>query len=140
MSSHFDKMEEELNLLSTNMEAITECSEKISSNLSGKRSELTKLSSRHSVLTKLQFLFELSTKMRSLIEQSLDNEAVKLYLRAENTLEQYKHFPSIQSIDEECKVILEELKEKLHKQLANREVISLFVDIIYHNIIISGIN
>lgn len=123
MSSHFDKMEQELNLLSKNMDKITKCSDDISVNLRGRRQDLTKLSSTHSVLTKLQFLFELSPKMRSCIEQNAYNEAVKYYLRAEPTLAQYQHFPSIQAIDEECIVILEKLKQKLHEQLSNREVI-----------------
>ena len=122
MSSHFDKMEEELTLLSTNMESITKKSETISDNLKGRRHELSKLANTHEVLTKLQFLFELSPKMCESIEQNQYNEAVKYYLRAEKTLRQYSHFPSIQAINEECLSIIEDLKQKLYQQLSNREV------------------
>jgi hypothetical protein len=122
MSSHFDKMEEELNLLSTNMEAITKSSEEISNNLKGRRQDLSKLATTHSVLTKLQFLFQLSPKMRSCIEQNCYNDAVKYYLRAERTLAQYCHFPSIKAINEECNDILKDLNIKLYQQLSNKEV------------------
>src|SRR6266496_2655558 len=108
MSSNFDKMEEELQLLSTNMEGITKCSEDISNNLRGRRQDLTKLATTHSVLKKLQFLFDLSPKMKFCIEAKSYNDAVKYYLRAEKALAQYRHFPSIQAIDDECKVILVE--------------------------------
>ena len=122
MSSHFDKMEEELNLLSKNMEAITKSSEEISNNLKGRRHDLSKLANTHEVLTRLQFLFELSPKMRESIEQNQYNEAVKYYLRAEKTLNQYSHFPSIQAIKDESLTIVQELKQKLYQQLSNREV------------------
>ncbi|CAG2165668.1 unnamed protein product [Oppiella nova] len=121
MSSHFDKMEEELTLLSTNMEGITRSSEQISDNLKGRRHDLSKLANTHEVLTKLQFLFELSPKMRESIEQNQYNEAVKYYLRAERTLGQYLHFPSISAINEECLQIVAQLKQKLYQQLSNRE-------------------
>ena len=125
MSSHFDKMEEELKLLSANMETITTTSEDITSNLKGRRHELTKLANTHEVLTRLQFLFELSPKMRESIEQNRFNEAVKYYLRAERTLEQYSHFPSIQAIKDESLSIAEQLRQKLYQQLSNREVLIL---------------
>ncbi|XP_054167190.1 vacuolar protein sorting-associated protein 51 homolog [Oppia nitens] len=121
MSSHFDKMEEELTLLSTNMEEITKNSEQISTNLKGRRGDLSKLANTHDVLTKLQFLFELSPKMRESIEQNQYNEAVKCYLRAEQTLGLYIHFPSIQAINEECLIIVNQLKDKLYQQLTNQE-------------------
>ena len=122
MSSHFDKMEEELNLLSKNMEVITKSSEEISDNLKGRRHDLSKLANTHEVLTRLQFLFELSPKMRETVQQNQYNEAVKYYLRAEKTLDQYSHFPSIQAIKDESLTIVEELKQKLYQQLSNREV------------------
>lgn len=141
MSTNFDKMEDELKLLSTNMEEITKSSEQISSNLrvrSVNKSEklrfnfislirhhdLTKLSNTHNLITKLQFLFELSPQMKLSIEEKSYNEAVKLYLKAEKTLNQYCHFPSIAAIDEECKEILNKLKINLHEQFASKEVCS----------------
>jgi hypothetical protein len=119
-------MEEELNLLSKNMEAITKSSEHISDNLKGRRQDLSKLADTHEVLTRLQFLFELSPKMRESIEQNQYNEAVKYYLRAEKTLDQYSHFPSIEAIKHESLSIVEHLKQKLYQQLSNREVFHLY--------------
>ncbi|RWS11457.1 vacuolar protein sorting-associated protein 51-like protein, partial [Dinothrombium tinctorium] len=121
MSANFDKMEEELKRLSENVEAITTRSEEISSNLKVRREELTKLSNTHSVLQKLQFLFDLSPRMKACIASSEYIDAVKYYLRAEQTLERYRHFPSIKAIDEECCHILNQLKGKLHNQFTSDE-------------------
>ncbi|RWS28273.1 vacuolar protein sorting-associated protein 51-like protein [Leptotrombidium deliense] len=121
MSSHFDKMEEELRQLSGNVDEITKRSEKISKNLKVRREDLTKLSNTHSVLQKLQFLFELSPKMKSCVVQNEYLDAVKYYLKAEKTLERYRHFPSIQAIDVECRKTLDQLKNKLLQQFTNDE-------------------
>ena len=109
------------------MEAITKSSEHISDNLKGRRQDLSKLADTHEVLTRLQFLFELSPKMRESIEQNQYNEAVKYYLRAEKTLDQYSHFPSIEAIKHESLSIVEHLKQKLYQQLSNREVFYLYL-------------
>ena len=69
--------------------------------------------------------------MRESIEQNQYNEAVKYYLRAERTLGQYLHFPSIEAINEECLQIVAQLKQKLYQQLSNREV---FIINIFHEI------
>lgn len=122
MSSNFDKMEDELMMLTKNMDNITDCSESISCNLKSRRQELSKLSNTHDVLKKLSFLFELAPRMQKSIEADAYNEAVKCFLQAEKTLDQYKHFPSIQVIDNECRVIVAVLKTHLHQQFANGEV------------------
>jgi len=116
MSSNFDKMEQELTSLSCKMDGIIANSSKIHTNLDGKRSELNRLSSTHSLLQKLHFMFELAPKMHCCMEKKEYNEAVKYYLQAETALERYRHFPSISAIDQECKNLLAQLKEKLHQE------------------------
>lgn len=114
-------MEEELHLLSANMDNITTCSEDISNNLKTRRQDLSKLSDTHAVLKKLQFLFELAPRMQKSIEDNAINEAVKCFLKAEKALEQYRHFPSIKVIDEECHAIVVQLKSKLHEQFSSSD-------------------
>lgn len=122
MSSNFDKMEDQLLLLTKNMDSITDCSEHISLNLKSRRQELSKLSNTHDVLKKLSFLFELAPRMQKSIEDGAYTDAVKCFLQAEKALDQYKHFPSIQAIDNECRVIVAALKKHLHDQFASGEV------------------
>ena len=126
MSSKFDKMEDELQQLSKNMDLITEGSEKISKNLCTRRQDLTKLSNTHDVLKKLQFLFELSPSMTKCIEKKDYNKAVALYLKAETALERYSHFPSIEKISQECTQILTNLKTTLRNMFSEKDV-SLFI-------------
>ncbi len=122
MSSHFDKMEHELNLLSQNMQLITNKSNEIAVNLSGKRDELTRMSSTHFLLNKIQFILELPAKMQSLIGQNKLIEAVDDYIQAKHALDLYSHFPSIKNIQVECTEMLDLIKSRLYDQLANEEV------------------
>ena len=124
MSSNFDKMEEELKSLSVNMDGIISGSRTIHDNLKDKRSALNKLSSTYSLLQKLHFMFELAPKMRAFMRDKLYNDAVKYYLKAEKALEQYRHFASIRAIDEECRQLLTELKDRLHQQFSDPDVSS----------------
>lgn len=126
MSSHFDKMEHELNLLSKNMELITKKSDEIAVNLSGKRDELTRMSSTHFLLNKIQFILELPAKMQTLIGQNKLIEAVDDYIQAKHALDLYSHFPSIKNIQIECTEMLDLIKSRLYDQLANEEVILCF--------------
>lgn len=130
MSSHFDKMEHELNLLSKNMELITKKSDEIAVNLSGKRDELTRMSSTHFLLNKIQFILELPAKMQTLIGQNKLIEAVDDYIQAKHALDLYSHFPSIKNIQVECTEMLDLIKSRLYDQLANEEV-TLSSDLIY---------
>ena len=114
-------MEDELQQLSLNMAKITGSSKEISKNLKNKRQDLTKLANTYTVLQKLQFLFELAPKMQSAISRKDYGEAVRFYLSAELALDRYKNFPSIKAIDDECSVILSELKQRLHEQLVTNE-------------------
>lgn len=122
MSSHFDKMEHELNLLSKNMQLITNKSNEIATNLSGKRDELTRMSSTHFLLNKIQFILELPVKMQALIEQDKLVDAVNDYIKAKNALDLYSHFPSIKSIQIECSEMLDIIKCKFYEQLSNEQV------------------
>ena len=122
MSSHFDKMEHELNLLSQNMQLITNKSNEIATNLSGKRDELTRMSSTHLLLNKIQFILELPSKMQTLIEQNRLVDAVNDYTQAKHALDLYSHFPSIKNIQIECSEMLDIIKSRLYDQLSNEEV------------------
>lgn len=122
MSSHFDKMEHELNLLSQNMQLITDKSNEIAKNLGGKRDELTRMSSTHFLLNKIQFILELPSKMAALIKQNKLVEAVDDYIQAKHALDLYSHFPSIKNIQIECTEMLDIIKSRFYEQLSNGEV------------------
>ena len=122
MSNHFDKMEEQLMELSSNMEKITVSSEEISKNLATRRQDLSKLSATDGVLKKLQFLFDLPPKMKRYIEEKKYDEAISSYNQAVGTLSRYSHFPSIEAIDHECEQILDKLRQELYNQLQDSDV------------------
>ncbi|XP_053214066.1 vacuolar protein sorting-associated protein 51 homolog isoform X2 [Panonychus citri] len=122
MSNHFDKMEEQLTELSSNMEKITVSSEEISKNLATRRQDLSKLSATDGVLKKLQFLFDLPPKMKKYIEERKYDEAISSYNQAVGTLSRYSHFPSIEAIDHECEQILSKLRQELYNQLQDSDI------------------
>ncbi|KAI2801931.1 Vacuolar protein sorting-associated protein 51 [Blomia tropicalis] len=121
MSSHFDKMEHELNILSKNMKLITNKSNEIAINLSGKRDELSRMSDTHFLLNKIQFILELPTKMQTLIEQNRLVDAANNYLHARKALDLYSHFPSIKNIQLECSEMLNIIKFRFYEQLSCEE-------------------
>lgn len=119
MSSHFNKMEVELDALSTNMLAITNKSSQVTKNISGRRDELCQLTSTHLLLNKLQFILELPIKMNELIQEKKFEQAVEDYLCAKKTLDLYANFPSIKNIQIECNEMLDKIKETFYDQLSN---------------------
>ncbi|KAI7693137.1 hypothetical protein SSS_05087 [Sarcoptes scabiei] len=83
MTSHFSRMEHELNLLSEKMDSITSKSEMIAENLNQNRDELARMSSRNQLLDKIQFILKLPKNMQTLIKENRFNEAVDNFLNAE---------------------------------------------------------
>lgn len=129
-------MEHELNLLSQNMELITNKSGEIAKNLGGKREELDRMSTTHSLLNKVQIILELPDTMNTLINENNLIAAVDHYLKAKSALDMYSHFSSIKTIQFECTEMLDNIKEQLYQQLLNEEVIdSIFLsEFIYDSI------
>lgn len=119
MTSHFDKMEHELNLLSENMDKITTKSNKIAKNLNGKREQLTQMTTKNNLLNKIQFILELPNKMKNLIEQNNYNAAVDDYLNVKQSLDKYSHLSSFKNIKSECDEMLDQIKKHFYEQLSN---------------------
>ncbi|XP_054709728.1 vacuolar protein sorting-associated protein 51 homolog [Uloborus diversus] len=121
MKNDFKKMEEEMDCLSSNMSAITDFSGNITSTLQGRRQQISKLSGVHMLLKKLQFLFELPPRLKSCIENESYGQAVRYYLKAQKVLHQYEHMPSFRGIQEDCDILIGELKVKLQEQFKSKD-------------------
>ncbi|XP_038070906.1 vacuolar protein sorting-associated protein 51 homolog [Patiria miniata] len=121
MKTDFKKMEEEMDRLATNMDAITDFSAKISGTLQDRREQITKLSSVHMLLKKLQFLFELPARLKKCIEMKAYSQAVRYYVKARAVLLQYQHMTSFHGIQQDCNEIVNDLRMILREQFSNRE-------------------
>ncbi|XP_064631318.1 vacuolar protein sorting-associated protein 51 homolog isoform X2 [Lineus longissimus] len=121
MKNDFKKMEDEMDCLATNMEAITEFSGRISNTLQDRRQQITKLAGVHALLKKLQFLFELPARLKKCIEMQSYSQAVRYYTKAQKVLHQYQHMPSFCSIQQDCNSIVEDLRGKLKEQFRDKE-------------------
>nr|XP_015838681.1 PREDICTED: vacuolar protein sorting-associated protein 51 homolog isoform X2 [Tribolium castaneum] len=119
MKVDFKKMENEMDLLASNMSSITSFSDQINSTLQDTRSQISKLSGVHTLLQRLQFLFKLPTSLKTRMEEKRYIEAVQDYLHAQRVLEQYGNLPSLQGIKTDCETILIELKKELRKHFSN---------------------
>ncbi|XP_035228187.1 vacuolar protein sorting-associated protein 51 homolog [Stegodyphus dumicola] len=121
MKNDFKKMEEEMDCLSSNMSIITEFSGNISSTLQGRRQEISKLTGVHTLLKKLQFLFELPPCLKTCIQNGSYGQAVRYYLKAQRVLLQYEHMPSFHGIQEDCDMLVNQLKQKLREQFKSKD-------------------
>ncbi|XP_052828985.1 vacuolar protein sorting-associated protein 51 homolog [Octopus bimaculoides] len=133
MKNDFKKMEDEMDLLATNMASITEFSAKISDTLQDQRQQITKLAGVHALLKKvccltitpfLSYFFVLF-EMVGLDEISL------YYTKAEKVLIQYNHMPSFKRIHEDCLVIVDELCQKLKEKFQEKDVNTFFSGLFY---------
>ncbi|KAH7639298.1 vacuolar protein sorting 51 [Dermatophagoides farinae] len=125
MTSHFDKMEHELNLLSTNMDKITSRSNDIAKNLNGKREQLTQMSAKNTLLEKIQFILELPNKMKQLIDRNEYNKAVDDYLNAKYSLDKFAHLSSFRNIQTDCNEMLAEIRRHFYEQLADENLTTI---------------
>lgn len=69
MKVDFKKMENEMDLLASNMASITSFSDQINTTLQGTRNQISKLSGVHTLLQRLQFLFKLPTTLKARMEE-----------------------------------------------------------------------
>lgn len=120
MKADFVKMEEEMDLLTENMDKITCLSEKVSGSLQNRHQNVQKLASAHNTLKSLQFVFDLPEKLKSYLDQGDFSGAVKAYNRASPIIEKYKDHASFSDIHSECVVIISDLKDQLKETFKSR--------------------
>ncbi|XP_028323310.1 vacuolar protein sorting-associated protein 51 homolog [Gouania willdenowi] len=116
MKNDFKKMEDEMDCLSANMEAITDFSARISGTLQDQHTQITKLSGVHTLLRKLQFLFELPARLNKCLELQAYSQAVSSHRRARCVLQQYSHLPSFRGIQDDCHAIMDKLAQELRQK------------------------
>jgi hypothetical protein len=136
MRSDFKKMEEEMECLVVSMGEITEFNDKINGSFKDKRKELSRLSDIDTLLKKLQFLFDLPSKLNEFITVKNSHAlAVKYYCKARKTLDHYKQMPTFRNIEDDCKLIINNLKIKLYENIdsleSSPEKISESVNLLY---------
>ncbi|CAG5877346.1 unnamed protein product [Menidia menidia] len=116
MKNDFKKMEDEMDCLTTNMEAITDFSARISGTLQDQHTQITKLSGVHTLLRKLQFLFELPARLNKCLELQAYAQAVNSHRHARCVLQQYSHLPSFKGIQDDCHAIMDKLAQELRQK------------------------
>lgn len=113
MKTDFKEMESEMAQLNENMSSITSFSDQITGTLQETRSQLTKLSEKHSLLKRLSAISSLPKKLNTLVQENNYAQAVQDYKHAQKVLQQYGNQPSFKGIQEDCNVIIEDLKKRL---------------------------
>ncbi|XP_065212386.1 vacuolar protein sorting-associated protein 51 homolog [Planococcus citri] len=122
MKTDFKKMENEMELLTTNMNSITSFSDQISSTLQGTRKQVSDLCSKHDMLKRLQFLFKLPNQLKNQVQENNFRKAVEDYKQAQQVLIQYGDLDSFRGIREDCDKTVIELRTKLHRKLTSSDV------------------
>jgi hypothetical protein len=75
----------------------------------------------------LQFLVELPSRLSKSVELEAYSQAVKYYNKTAGILKRYDNLPSFQSIQVECKQIIQVLKEKLQTRIKDPKVVSVVI-------------
>lgn len=118
MRSDFKKMEDEMENLVSFMSDITTFNDKINTTFRSKRSEISRLSGINNLLRKLQFVFELPSKLNDFVEKEQSYaKAVYYFTKAKKTLDHYKEMPTFKNIEDDCLLIIKNLKEKLYDRI-----------------------
>jgi len=119
MRVDFKSMEEEMDQLAGSMSSITQFSSQISDKLRSRRQDVATFSATHATLQKLEFVLELPNKLTECLEEDQYRQAVEYWSRANTALDHYRDMPSFQGIQEDCELIITQIKQNLLLRLKN---------------------
>ncbi|KAJ3279298.1 Vacuolar protein sorting-associated protein 51 [Borealophlyctis nickersoniae] len=119
MKVNVENMESEMDMLSKNVEKITQAASTINQGLAEQRTKIHQLSGVHNLLKKLNFVFELPTRLNQCVQKKLYAQAVRYYSRTSNLLSHYRHLAVFKTIEDECKVIMDGVAEIVKEKLEN---------------------
>eukprot|EP00048_Salpingoeca_helianthica_P014899 m.224118 g.224118 ORF g.224118 m.224118 type:complete len:772 (+) comp16398_c0_seq1:57-2372(+) len=122
MKTQVDKMEEGMQRLTDNMTSIDELSGQIDTALAPKRQEIFSLSLHHALLKRMMHLFDLPKKLRLCMEKKSYEQAVEYYTRANSVLKQYSHVGAFKAIQDECRDIINQLRDQLTRELDSKSL------------------
>eukprot|EP01006_Ploeotia_vitrea_P023471 TRINITY_DN55969_c0_g1_i1.p1 TRINITY_DN55969_c0_g1~~TRINITY_DN55969_c0_g1_i1.p1 ORF type:complete len:728 (-),score=72.07 TRINITY_DN55969_c0_g1_i1:78-1982(-) len=117
MKNNVESMEDKMDSLGKNMEAISECTTEITNSLAARRSQIERLVGVNKMLKKIQFIVELPQTLRKCIEMKTYAAAVNYYNMGNAILTKYSHIKSFQHIQEESNKVVGGLKIELRKQV-----------------------
>ena len=113
MRHNVSDMEEKMNELKTDMDAIYAKASTITEALNPTRNSIEKLVSVRQLLKKLEFLFELPLRLSRSIELKAYAQAVKYYTTARGVLQDHLDVPSFSNILREADTIINQLKSDI---------------------------
>eukprot|EP00731_Ephydatia_muelleri_P020952 Em0013g679a len=134
MKDDFQRLEDDMNRLNSRMAEISSASNSINGALADRKQQIMKFCGVHHLLKKLQFLFELPYRLKKCLEMGFYDQAVGTYIKAQKVLCQYQHMPSFNAIQQDCAVIVGELRAILKTTLddpkSSTEAITKSVDLL----------
>ncbi|KAJ3082394.1 Vacuolar protein sorting-associated protein 51, partial [Quaeritorhiza haematococci] len=118
MKTNIENMEVELNRLAKNMDQIATASRTVNDSLAERRNKIHQLGGVHNLLKKLNFVFELPTRLNQCYKQQQYAQAVRYYARTSHLLAHYRHLSIFRKIEDECKVIMEQVAKRVRERMA----------------------
>lgn len=98
MHSNVESMEQEMQLLLTEMKHISTSAADIEQQLTGNRTKVENLVGVSRLLKRLEFLFELPGRLKRCIELGAHEQAVKYFRLSSNILQRYEHIKSFEDV------------------------------------------
>lgn len=134
IQDEFTQLDSEMKSLSQSMKTISTLIGSLDGVLGEKRDDILQLGSSYKVVNSLKHIFDLPHVLQSEFDERNYGEVLRMYKLAEESLEQYKDVPTVQTVLKKSKKIYEMTENQLMDQLRNpasgAELVSEAVDLL----------
>ncbi|CAI2306426.1 unnamed protein product [Caenorhabditis sp. 36 PRJEB53466] len=134
IQDEFTQLDSEMKSLSQSMQTISSLIGNLDGVLGEKRDDILQLGSSYKVVNSLKHIFDLPLVLQSEFDERNYGEVLRMFKLAEESLEQYKDVPTVQSVLEKSRKIYDITEKQLMDQLRNpasgAEFVSEAVDLL----------
>ncbi|EFO84771.1 CRE-VPS-51 protein [Caenorhabditis remanei] len=134
IQDEFTQLDSEMKSLSQSMTTISTLIGNLDGVLGEKRDDILQLGSSYKVVNSLKHIFDLPHVLQSEFDERNYGEVLRMFKLAEESLEQYKDVPTVQTVLQKSKKIYDMTENQLMDQLRNpasgAELVSEAVDLL----------
>ncbi|CAP24855.2 Protein CBR-VPS-51 [Caenorhabditis briggsae] len=134
IQDEFTQLDSEMKSLSQSMSSISSLIGSLDGVLGEKRDDILQLGSSYKVVNSLKHIFDLPHVLQSEFDERNYGEVLRMFKLAEESLDQYKDVPTVQSVLQKSKKIYDMTENQLMDQLRNpasgAELVSEAVDLL----------
>lgn len=119
MKSNVDSLDNEMRLLTANMESVVQHADTLSENLSANRLEMQRLANATEFFDKIQFLLHLPGKMQGHLAVEGYGEVVRLYNTYGRMLARFSQLPALRDVASETQALVDSTRQHLRTRVGH---------------------